>query len=113
MAAEKGDIYGEYYNPDIYRRLQVVEEIIRDYPEFKKSAEQMLYWWRGNGSPGAREIMTRFVTEEHIEKIIDYTIKKVMEEEAAKQKHGHFRWMEVIIAGGVLLLTALELFARM
>lgn len=113
MAIEKGETHGEYYNLDIYRRLQAVEDAIRDYPEFKKSAEQMLYWWRGNGSPGARELMTRFVTEEHMEKIIDYTIKKVMEEEEAKQKHSNFRWVEVITAVGVLLLTALELLARM
>lgn len=128
--------HGEYLHPEIEDRLEKLEKSVQDldasildkrisgiegkledFAQFKQSTEQMLYWWRGNGSPGARELMTKFVTEEYVEKIIDYTIERMWarmkEQDEERRSSRSFRFIDIFIAAGVLALTAVEIISRL
>jgi len=127
--------HGEYLHPEMEERIEKIEKSVQDlevsvldkrisgiegkledFAQFKHSTEQMLYWWKGNGSPGARELMTKFVTEEYVEKIIDYTIEKMWarlkEQDEERRSSRSFRLIDIFIAAGVLVLTAVEIISE-
>lgn len=101
--------------PDVETRIVRIENQLEDFTSLKRDVGNMLYWWKGNGTPGARELMTRFVTEDHVERIIDMTVQRMLEQESEKKKNEEeqkkdyrFRKMDLIIGLGVLFIMALE-----
>lgn len=113
--------HGEYWNPTIMERMsrlsdrlkELVDRIAWIESEIQRSRTpitQLLYWWSGNGSEGARDKIEKAVTEERMQEVINETVKKVLEEQQDQRKSNRFRRHDFIVGAGMLLIAALEVF---
>jgi DNA-binding response OmpR family regulator len=94
---------------DLEKRITPMESSIADYSCQKEHIRNMLYWWKGNGSPGARDYILKLVSEDRLMEIIKSTVQVVMEEERRKNKDNNFRWIDVLLGVGMLVLVGLQL----
>lgn len=94
-------------------KINRIETMLDGFPTLKLQMQNMVYWWSGNGSPGAREYIQKLVTEERLDEIIKSTVQAVMEEEAQKkrgQTEHRLRVVDVVIAVGMFMLIVIQLF---